>query len=194
MAVASRSTRDDETTAPANPEGRTSAASTSERSNLRTSPVPSSSVSTTSARQSPRRNSTSPTMDGQPSTTTVAELGSASAVSSAVESSVMSWRAWRPSERGSAAFNIRAHNHHSGPTPGWRSIVRRHAVTKPAGSRPNDAMPPAASCTNVIGSAPDDRATKRSRSIGCISMRIPLIRYVGPCGERPCTRCNPRAS
>lgn len=41
---------------------------------------------------------------------------------------------------GSAAVSMCAQSHHSGPDVGWRSTMRRHATTRPAGSIPMPAQ------------------------------------------------------
>jgi hypothetical protein len=40
-------------------------------------------------------------------------------------------------------------NHHSGPDVGWRSTMRRQAMTKPAGSNCNPRIAPAVSRTSM---------------------------------------------
>jgi len=54
-----------------------------------------------------------------------------------------------------------------GPDVGWRSTMRRQATTSPAGSSPSPRSAPAVSRTSNRWSPPCERATNRSRSIGC---------------------------
>src|SRR5205807_2531228 len=75
--------------------------------------------------------------------------------------------AFHASLSGSFDVNTRALSHQSGPDSGWRSRIRRQAVTRPGGSKPNAASAPAVSRTSTSCEAPDDRATYRRRSIGC---------------------------
>src|SRR5215216_7790388 len=60
--------------------------------------------------------------------------------------------------------------------------MRRQAVTRPAGSNPSPDSAPAVSRTSSAWSAPDDRATYLSRSMGCTG-RSYRRRIFGP--QRP---------
>ena len=74
-------------------------------------------------------------------------------------SAVMSSAAFHASMFGSLDVSTRADSHHSGPDTGWRSRIRRQAVTRPGGSNPRPASAPAVSFTSSSAGAPDERAT-----------------------------------
>ena len=60
---------------------------------------------------------------------------------------------------GSADVVTLAHSHHSGPTNGCRSTMRRHATTRPDGSTRSEPSAWAVSSASDAGSAPWARAT-----------------------------------
>ena len=89
----------------------------------------------------------------------MASCGSAWLSSATVRSAWSSSSARQASSDGSPDVSTRAHNHQIGPIAGWRSTMRRHAVTSAAGSPANRASDPATSWVSASGSAPEARAT-----------------------------------
>ena len=89
----------------------------------------------------------------------MASSGRASATARGVRSSSISAAASWASAMGSEAVRVRAASHHNGPELGWRATMRRHAVTRPCGSRPNDLSAAAVSDTITACEAPWARAT-----------------------------------
>ena len=73
----------------------------------------------------------------------MASWGSAWASSATVRSAWRSSSARQASSAGSPAVSTRAHSHQIGPIAGCRSTIRRHAVTKAAGSPAKRAREPA---------------------------------------------------
>ena len=76
-----------------------------------------------------------------------------------VGSSSISSAARHASPTGSFEVSTRADSHQSGPEAGWRSTMRRHAVTRPGGSKPSDASAPAVSLHQQPVIGPGARAT-----------------------------------
>ena len=166
-ATASSSRTSDDSTAAPVPDIGTSTASMPACCSRRTSPLPSPSESTASTSTSPRRGSASPTSSGQPITHAVASSGRAKASSPAVASPSISSTACQASRCPSGEVSTRAQSHQSGAEVGWRSTIRRQAATSPEGSSRKAARAWAVSATSTAWSAPDARATYRSRSMGC---------------------------
>ena len=101
-----------------------------------------------------------PTWSGQPSTVTTASSGSCGRQGRPVCGRRASRRPRarpRPPGRRRRAPGRSATR--TGPRSGWRSTRRRQAVTSPAGSSPNAASAPAASCASSAGPSPAARAT-----------------------------------
>ena len=204
-ADASSSTRSLSATAAPRPAIGTSIASTSARCNRRTKPLPSPSASTTRTSRSPRRGSASPICSGQPSTQTVASSGIACASSSAVGSAAISSAARHASLIGSFEVSTRADSHHSGPDAGWRSMIRRQAVTRPGGSNPRTrARPPSLARAARVGARsaghvaePLDWVHRRHVTPRCRRYLLPPWRTTPPptsCSRRSTARRGRSAS
>ena len=158
-AAASSKTSEDSSTAPTTWAGSTASTTMSARSRRRTTEWPCPSTSSTRTDTSPRRGNALTTRSGHPEINTRAESGSSWESVRAVGSAFSSETNSRASARASPEVTIRADIHHNGPTSGWRVSNRRHAVTRPAGSRPKTPRADAASCTRSEASAPDALAT-----------------------------------
>ena len=156
-------------------------------SSRRTSPLPSPSESTASTSTSPRRGSASPTSSGQPITQAVASarerVGQLGRGGVARRS-----RRRRPTPPGwqSGAVSTRAQSHHSGAEVGMAVDDAAGGGDEPGRvvveGRPAPGPSPARA---GAWSAPEARATYRSRSIGCTGSTLRCRESMGSVRHRP---------
>ena len=124
-------------TTPATP-ASTGSTSTSYRSSRRTNDVAVCPASSANTLMSPRRINPSPITSGSPIVTTSASSGNAAPNSAPVGSLRISSASSHTASKGSADVDTLAHNHHIAPVNGCRSTIRRHATTRPDGSKWSD--------------------------------------------------------